>query len=84
MQEIGHSEQQAVGLHAFLAGIDQPQVSENTQQFDAAHFKATGRTSGRNRVVIHHLMQTRIGLSRIDVLVQLSDAYPARDFALTD
>lgn len=70
-------------LTTFLADIDHQRPAPK-QAFDAAHFTVAGLAAERGRIDVHQVLGARLGLSRVDVLVQLSVACPAWDFALTD
>ena len=52
------------------------------QEFAAEHFTADGRAERRNRIDVHWPAEERIGLSRVVVLVQLTEACDPWDFAV--
>jgi hypothetical protein len=81
---IERGDQRPLGLAEFLTGVDEPMHPARTQQFDTSHFTAQATADDRAAVDLHVPMQAQVGLSRVDVLVQLSVACPAWDFAVTE
>ncbi len=74
-------------ITTFLAGIDRDlSALPQPPAFDGVHFTSEGQRSQRTRVDAkgHHPMSARIGLSRIEVLVQLSEACPEWEYAVTE
>jgi hypothetical protein len=72
----------SVDLDRFLAGVDRPEA--RGQEFDAEHFTANARAAERSRVEIHEPLPEHRGLSRTDVLVQLTQVWRPWDFAVTE
>jgi len=68
-------------LADFLAGVDRPSDAVD-HWFDAAHFTALAQTDERARVSGSMPSGSRNGLSRVDVLVQFGEAFPAWDLEL--
>jgi len=81
VQPIGPPPQRAVDLREFLSGIDERDTAPG-QEFAAEHFTADGRAERRNRIDVHWPAEERIGLSRVVVLVQLTEACDPWDFAV--
>jgi hypothetical protein len=77
-------DRQPVSLRTFLSDVDQPREAARGQQFAPAHFTAGGLAAQRGRVEVHEPYRAQIGLSQVNVLVQLSDACPPWDFAVTE
>lgn len=68
-------------LAGFLTGVDRPSDAAD-HWFDAAHFTALGQTDDRGQVSASTWSGSRNGLSRVDVLVQFGEAFPAWDLEL--
>lgn len=83
VREIGPGAQPTVALDAFLCRVDQTAHDARGQEFDAVHFTPTGLAEGRGRMARHEAMQEPLGLSRVDVLVQLTEACEPWAFAVT-
>jgi hypothetical protein len=84
VREIGPGAQPTVDLDAFLCGVNRTAQETRGQEFAAEHFTATGRAGSRGRVAVHEAMQAPLGLSRVDVLVQLTEACEPWAFAVTE
>ena len=82
VRAIGPGSQRTVDLREFLRGVDEA-VAGPGEEFAAEHFTADGRAERRNRIDVHWRGEERIGLSRVVVLVQLSEACDPEDFAVT-
>ncbi len=65
----------------FMAGLDQPAESWAGQQFDPVAFGAEARVAGRQRVITDWYRTTGRELSRVAVLVQLTEAFAAYELA---
>ncbi|WP_152360828.1 hypothetical protein [Microlunatus speluncae] len=65
----------------FMAGLDQPAESWSGQQFDPVAFGAEARVAGRQRVVTDWYRTSGRELSRVAVLVQLTEAFAAYELA---
>lgn len=68
-------------LSGFMAGVDRASDAVD-HWFDAAHFTALGQTNDRARVSASTSFGSQRGLTRIDVLVQFGEAFPAWDLEL--
>jgi hypothetical protein len=79
---VERGDQRSYGLAEFLTGVDQP--ASGGQEFDPAHFTSRARSGELAAVDVHVPMQAQVGLSRIDVLVQLTAASPPWSFAVTE
>jgi hypothetical protein len=81
VQALGH-DGGTVDLDRFLAGVDRPEA--RGQEFDAEHFTANAQAAERSCVEIHEPVPKHRGLSRTDVLVQLTQVWRPWDFAVTE
>jgi hypothetical protein len=81
VQPIGPPPQRTVDLREFLSGVDERAAAPG-QEFAAEHFTSDGRAERRNRIDVHWHAEERIGLSRVAVLVQLTEACDPWDFAV--
>jgi hypothetical protein len=71
-------------LAGFLRGVDQDPAAAGNQRFTATVFSAQAQAADQPRVAVNSGRVVRAGLSVVAVLVQLTDAYPAYDFVVTD
>lgn len=83
VQGLDRADHLPVALEEFLSGIDRPASAARGQEFSAEHFTAAARAAERLRVDVHADTHSHLGLSRVVALVQLSEARPAWDFAVT-
>lgn len=81
VRAIGPGPQRTVRVGEFLSSVDEAQPGPD-EEFAAEHFTANGRAERRNRIDVHWPAEERIGLSRVVVLVQLSEACDPEDFVL--
>jgi hypothetical protein len=81
VQPIGPPPQRTVALHDFLNGVDE-QAAGPGEELAAEHFTADGRAERRNAIDVHWTAEERIGLSRVAVLVQLTEACDPWNFAV--
>lgn len=84
VQGLGRADHLPVPLQEFLCGIDSPGPTARGQEFSAEHFTAAARTAERLKVDVHADSQSHVGLSRVVVLVQLTEARPPWDFEATE
>ena len=84
VREIGPGEQRTVRLGEFLSGVDRPTGPADEQEFSAVHFTAAGQADRRGVVAVHAPVHAPVGLSRVDVLVQLTQACNPWEFAITE
>ena len=82
LQETGTHVGHTQSLDDFLAGVDKQPRAATGDRFADDHFTAEALTRDVDRVSVHLSMQAWVGLSRVDVCVQLSDALPPWEFAL--
>lgn len=84
VQGVERGDHGPTGLADFLSGVDEPADAGGRQVFAGEHFTSDARAEVRSRVTVHEFRQARIGLSRVAVLVQLTDARPAWEFAVIE
>jgi xanthosine utilization system XapX-like protein len=79
--ELGQPSSHRVSYEAFMSGIDEASASGGIGQFDGAVFTPEARAGASIYVDRSWAKQSRVGLSRVAVLTQLSAGMPSYAFA---